>query len=101
MGVGAGESDTDSRLFLLTPVPDVGGAPVDEEGVEGVAMFIVGGGSVGARIVWGLSYIAINLLTFSKASSYIFSSAAVRSPTVGIRRRVSMKLCHTCVLALG
>jgi hypothetical protein len=62
-------------------------------------MFIVGGGSVGARMLWGLSYIPSNRLTFSRASSYILSSAAVRSPTVGIRRTVSMKLCHTCVFA--
>jgi hypothetical protein len=85
----------------LPTVPDVGSPPVDDEGVEGVAMFIVGGGSVGARMLWGLSYIAINLLTFSKASSNILSSAAVRSPTVGNRRRVSIKLCHTCVFAVG
>lgn len=100
IGVGAGESDKVGLRFLF-PVPEAGRAPVLEDGVEGVATFMLGGGSVGARAREGASYIPISLFTFSSASSYIFSSAALRSPTVGSRRTVSMKLCHSCVLAVG
>jgi hypothetical protein len=105
-GVGAGERDIDGRLFLLT-VPPVESGGNTEEGVEGVAMFIVGGTMTllgPARFVEvevdGLSYISVNLFNFSNASSYIRSSLALRSPTVGKRRTVSIKLCHSCVLAV-
>jgi hypothetical protein len=102
-GVGAGERDIDGRLFLFTvPPPPVESGGSDDDGVEGVAMFIVGGAIIllgPARFVEleveGLSYISVNLFNFSNASSYIRSSLALRSPTVGRRRTVSMKLCHS------
>lgn len=110
-GVGAGDNDMDGLLLRsAVPVPPVADPETggkDEEGVEGVAMLIVGGGMIffwpgpdAARFIEdGLSYISVNLFNFSNASSYIRSSLALRSPTVGSRRTVSIKLCHSCVLA--
>jgi hypothetical protein len=43
----------------------------------------------------------INLSNFSEASSNILLSASERSPTVGNRRMVSIKLCHARILAGG